>query len=161
MAQTLLVTSSEVVAECFTFTKTDTALVKDTHIELAQIGSIKPILGKDLFDVIIAHKAAGTLTANEANLVDNYIKRPLLWYSYANCLVNIFNQTGSAGIVQHNPEFGNQVSQSSFANSKAEAIRTADSYRDVLKKYLDENTTLFPLYLSGNPFKSSFGIIID
>lgn len=161
MAQTLLVTSAEVVAECFTFQKTDTYLVKNTHIEAAQLNSIEPILGADLYAQIIAHKAAGTLTANETILVNDYIKRPLLWYSYANSIINIVNQTGSAGIVQHNTEFGNQSGQAAIANTTAEAIRLADTYRAVLKKYLDANSTLYPLYATSYPFKKSFGIILD
>ena len=161
MAQTLLVTSAEVVAECFTFVKTDVALVKNTHIEAAQLNSIEPILGSDLYAQIIAHKAANTLTANELILVNDYIKRPLLWYSYANSIINIVNQTGSAGIIQHNPEFGNQVGQAAIANTTAEAIRLADTYRAVLKKYLDANSILYPLYATSYPFKKSFGIILD
>jgi len=163
MAQTLLATSAEVVAECFTFTKTDTSLVKNTHIELAQLNNIKPILGQDLYDLIIAHKAANTLTASELILVNDYIKRPLFWYSYANSLINVFNQTGSGGVVQHSNEFGNQVSQAGYANTKAEATRTADSYAEILRTYLNENSTTFPLYLSGQNTnkKIGFGIILD
>jgi len=160
MAQTLLISPSEVVAECFTMTKTDTSLVKNTHIEAAQINSIKPILGEDLYATIIAHKAANTLTANELILVNDYIKLPLKWYSYANCLINIFNQTGSGGIVNHRDEFGNQVSASGFNLTQAEANRIGDTYREVLKKYLDDNSILFPDYKKAT-FVKSFGIIID
>jgi hypothetical protein len=163
MAQTLLATSAEVVAECFTFANTDSALVKNTHIELAQMNNIKPILGQELYDLIIAHKAANTLTGAETTLVNDYIKRPLLWYAYANSLINVFNQTGSGGIVQHSNEFGNQVSQTGYANSKAEATRTADSYAEILRTYLNENSSTFPLYLSGQNTskKIGFGIILD
>lgn len=160
MAQTLLITPSEVVAECFTFTNTDTSLVKNTHIEAAQINSIKPILGQELYDQIIAHKAANSLTANETTLVNDYIKIPLKWYSYANCLINIYNQTGSGGIVNHKEEFGTQVGSSGFNLTQSEANRIGDTYRDVLKKYLDDNYTLFPLYKKAT-FVKSFGIIID
>lgn len=161
MAQTLLITASDVVTECFTFVNTDPSLVKNTHIEAAQLNSIKPILGQELYDTIIAHKAANTLTSDETALINNYIKRPLMWYSYANCLINVFNQSGANGVFQQRNEFGSSVSQAAFANSKAEATRIADSYGEILRKYLEDNTTTFPLYKKESETKYSFGIILD
>ena len=75
-----LITASEVISTAFTNTNTDTALIKDSFIEIAQYNHLRPVIGEDLYNKIISEKTAEvtwkkiigcSLTTGSANLVSN------------------------------------------------------------------------------------------
>lgn len=54
-----LITASEVISKSFTNSNTDTALIKDSFIDIAQYNHLKPVIGEDLYNLIISEKNAG------------------------------------------------------------------------------------------------------
>ncbi len=75
-----LITASEVISKAFTNSNTDTTLIKDGFIEIAQYNQLKPIIGEDLYNKIISEKNEGVTwkstigvdtTTGSANLVSN------------------------------------------------------------------------------------------
>ena len=53
-----LITASEVISKAFTNSNTDTALIKDSFIEIAQYNHLRPVLGEDLYNKLMSEKSA-------------------------------------------------------------------------------------------------------
>lgn len=76
-----LITASEVISKAFTNANTDTALIKDSFIEIAQRNHLKPVIGDELYNRIINEKEAnvtwsvsgGGITAAGSNAISNYM----------------------------------------------------------------------------------------
>ena len=51
-----LITASEVISKAFTNSNTDTALIKDSFIEIAQYNHLRPAIGEDLYNLIISER---------------------------------------------------------------------------------------------------------
>ncbi len=56
-----LITASEVISKAFTNSNTDTALIKDSFIEIAQYNHLRPAIGEDLYNLIISEKSASVV----------------------------------------------------------------------------------------------------
>jgi hypothetical protein len=56
------VTAQQVINNTFTNTNTDTNLIKTTTIEQTQIKHLKPVLTKDLYDLIVTENNASSLS---------------------------------------------------------------------------------------------------
>ena len=54
-----LITASEVISIAFTNANTDTALIKDSFIEIAQYNHLRPVIGEDLYNKIMSIKNSG------------------------------------------------------------------------------------------------------
>ena len=69
-----LITASEVISKAFTNSNTDTALIKDSFIEIAQYNHLRPVLGEDLYNKLMSEKSASvvcTITASSATVADS------------------------------------------------------------------------------------------
>ena len=56
---TKLITASEVISIAFTNANTDTALIKDSFIDIAQYNHLRPVIGEDLYNKIMSIKNSG------------------------------------------------------------------------------------------------------
>ena len=45
-----IITASEVISKAFTNSNTDTALIKDSFIDIAQYNHLRPVIGEDLYN---------------------------------------------------------------------------------------------------------------
>lgn len=54
-----LITASEVISIAFTNANTDTALIKDSFIDIAQYNHLRPVIGEDLYNKIMSIKNSG------------------------------------------------------------------------------------------------------
>lgn len=69
-----LITASEVISKAFTNSNTDTALIKDSFIEIAQYNHLRPVIGEDLYNKLMSEKSASvvwTITAASTTVVDS------------------------------------------------------------------------------------------
>ena len=75
-----LITASDVISKGFTNANTDTALIKDSFIDIAQHNHLRPAIGEDLYNKIISEKNEGVTwkstipvdtTIGSANLASN------------------------------------------------------------------------------------------
>ena len=64
-----LITASEVISKAFTNSNTDTALIKDSFVEIAQYNHLRPVIGEDLYNKIISEKNAGVVWSLTATCV--------------------------------------------------------------------------------------------
>ena len=86
-----LITASEVISKAFTNSNTDTSLIKDSFIEIAQYNHLRPVIGEDLYNKIISEKATGEEDSDTAGL----------WKSTASvaCVNQSVNLTGGSVLV--------------------------------------------------------------
>lgn len=56
-----LITASEVISKAFTNSNTDTALIKDSFIDIAQYNHLRPVIGEDLYNLIISEKSSNVV----------------------------------------------------------------------------------------------------
>ena len=64
-----LITASEVISKAFTNSNTDTALIKDSFIDIAQYNHLRPVIGEDLYNLIVSEKNAGVVWSLTATCV--------------------------------------------------------------------------------------------
>jgi hypothetical protein len=144
MAQ--LITALEIITTCFTNKSTDTALLKTQLIEIAQEEHIRPILGQDLYDLIVAENETQVYTGLNATLHTTYIKPCLAFYVKFEALPDMNMNTTSKGIISNNSEFGSQVSSAQRAELSIKVRSHADTLRDKMIRYIEDNPTSFTLY---------------
>ena len=69
------VTPSDVISTAFTNQATDTALISDAILEIAELAHIKPELGLDMYEELkIQNDSTGTLTSANSMLLQYYLK---------------------------------------------------------------------------------------
>lgn len=56
-----LITASEVISKAFTNSNTDTSLIKDSFIDIAMYNHLRPVIGEDLYNLIMSEKNAGVV----------------------------------------------------------------------------------------------------
>ena len=74
------VTASEVISTSFTNQSTDTALISDAILEIAELAHIKPELGLDMFEELKTQSHNSTLTTANSDLLTHYLKPALCWF---------------------------------------------------------------------------------
>lgn len=114
----------------------DSNLIKEGYIEAAQLGNIKPLLGTDFFDDVIA--SPGTYT----DLLV-YIKNCLAFYTLVIALPFIHVHLVSQGIQVNFTDYG-QAATDRQRSDLAEASKImADIYQTELIRYLTDNITTY------------------
>lgn len=63
-----LITASEVISKAFTNSNTDTALIKDSFIEIAQYNHLRPVIGEDLYNKLMSEKSASVVWSYTASV---------------------------------------------------------------------------------------------
>jgi len=149
MARTLLIDMDYIKDNSILDSNVDERLMIDA-LWTAQREYIKPILGTNLFDDIIAKAGAGTLAGNDLILVNTYIAPCLLKYL-------VFEMTPILSFKYRNKGVVQQTSENSQATSFDDLNHLLNRWRDKAEmfaediiNYLVANHTLFPLYTSNS-----------
>lgn len=75
-----LITATEVISKAFTNSNTDTSLIKDSFIDIAMYNHLRPVIGEDLYNLIISEKNANvtwkytissSITSGSKDIVDD------------------------------------------------------------------------------------------
>ena len=100
-----LVTAAEVISNSFTNANTDTALISNNTILLAELAHIKPAFGRKFYEEIKTQHNNGTLTTANQTLVDDFLTRCLCWFVRFEVINEVQSNSTSAGIVHNIDEF--------------------------------------------------------
>lgn len=126
----------------------DTKLLAPT-LTMVQDLYLQKILGTPLYDdfktKIIADDTLNTYPTYKALLVD-YIKPVLIYYVCMNSLYAIRYRLMNKGVLVKNSENSSPADSIELKVLKDEFRNIAESYAELLTKYLKENTATFPLY---------------
>lgn len=139
---TLLVTAAEVVTYAFNDKNFLSAKILDTNIEIAQEALLRPALGDDLFEALIAT----TPTGDNKTLVDTYLKKAIAYYVKYAILPDFVAHVANTGLSVMQP-----VGTISASDKQVGLIReqAKENARILLKsaiRYIEDNSTKYPLY---------------
>ena len=142
------VTASEVISTAFTNQATDTALISDAILEIAELAHIKPELGLDMYEELKTQNHNGTLTAANSDLLTHYLKPALCWFARFEVMNEIQYNTTSAGLVINTSDFSNPASVEQFNQMKSDTFRKAQVLLDDMIAYIthEDQVNDYPLY---------------
>ena len=142
------VTASEVISTAFTNQATDTALISDAILEIAELAHIKPELGLDMFEELKTQNHNGTLTTANSDLLTHYLKPALCWFVRFEVMNEIQYNTTSAGLVVNVSDFSTPANVEQFNQMKSDTFRKAQVLLDDMIAYIthDDQLNDYPLY---------------
>jgi hypothetical protein len=142
------VTASEVISTAFTNQATDTALISDAILEIAELAHIKPELGLDMYEELKTQNNNGTLTTANSDLLTHYLKPALCWFARFEVMNEIQYNTTSAGLVINTSDFSNPASVEQFNQMKSDTFRKAQVLLDDMIAYITHQDQVndYPLY---------------
>ena len=119
-------------------------------VRTAQDKYLKNLLGTILFEYLQAQITANTvsgLSVYYQDLLDDYIKNTLIWYTSVEYIPFSSVQFKSNGAVKQKSEQGESPSKNEIDYLKAQAQQNADYYALRLQNYLIAYSTNIPQYL--------------
>ena len=142
------VTASEVISTAFTNQATDTALISDAILEIAELAHIKPELGLDMFEELKTQNHNGTLTTANSDLITHYLKPALCWFVRFEVMNEIQYNTTSAGLVVNVSDFSTPANVEKFNQMKTDTFRKAQVLLNDMIAYIthDDQLNDYPLY---------------
>ena len=142
------VTASEVVANAFTNQATDTALISDSILDIAELAHIKPELGLDFYEELKTQNHNGTLTTPNQTLVTHFLKPALYWYVRFEVMNEIQYNTTSAGLVVNVSEFSSPANVEQFNQMKSDTFRKAKVFLEDMLAYIrhQDQQRQYPLF---------------
>ena len=154
-----MMNAAEIVTIAITRKNYDPAIFKESVIEAAELEYIKPILGADLYDEIRTQYRAETLTALNRTLVNDYLKKVLAYYTVYMCLPTMMVDISSVGMQLNSTEFSSPISSGLRAEVGQSIQSIAKAFTDKAVQYLEDNSTDYPLYNSGDNVENDTSII--
>lgn len=142
------VTPSDVISTAFTNQATDTALISDAILEIAELAHIKPELGLDMYEELKTQNHNGTLTTANSDLLTHYLKPALCWFARFEVMNEIQYNTTSAGLVINTSDFSNPAGVEQFNQMKSDTFRKAQVLLDDMIAYIthQDQVNNYPLY---------------
>ena len=142
------VTASEVISTAFTNQATDTALISDAILEIAELAHIKPELGLDMYEELKTQNHNGTLTNANSDLLTHYLKPALCWFVRFEVMNEIQYNTTSAGLVVNVSDFSTPANVEQFNQMKSDTFRKAQVLLDDMIAYIthEDQVNNYPLY---------------
>lgn len=117
------------------------------EIKTAQDLYLEPALGTPLFNRLCDGIAAGNLTADETELLNNYVTDALCYYVLMCLPVPITAQFYNNGLLRKTDANTTQLSMSEINDAMNHYKQRADHYKQRLINFLVVNSTRYPLYL--------------
>lgn len=108
-------------------------------IKTCQDMYILPLLGTALFERLQAGIDANNLTADETNLLNNYIRDCLIYYVVSELPDTLSYQFWNKGVLRKTNEGSETASQSELIDLKNKYKNWAEFYGERIVKYLIEN----------------------
>lgn len=143
----LLINADEVVDISFVEGKNFTrAKIKDTQILTSQYNWIKPVLGKNFYNSLLSEIKDDSIGENNQMLLDDYIKPCLAYYVKFVVMPDLMLQLTNKGGQKAHSEFSTTISASERGEKREAAKRTADTLKQILVDYLNDNHSDFPNY---------------
>lgn len=121
-------------------------------VEVAQDTHIQNYLGGKLYnkmqELIINDTIDLSTNSNYKNLLNNYVKPMLIWFSQAEYIPFSAFQISNGGVYKHTSENSESASMEELNMLARRALETAEFYTRRFMDYMDFNSELFPEYTS-------------
>jgi len=151
-----LVTSVDVKL-CIASSNFDADLITKDIIKLAEITHIEKTIGREFYEELVTqHDSAGTLSAANQILMDDYMTRCLSWFVKLEVLNDVMFNTTSSGVMQNIDDFSQGVSPKQFDLIKQDVYRKANLFLQDMLDYMNDefNIANFPTYKKTKPESS-------
>jgi len=148
-----LVTAAEVISNSFTNANTDTALISDNTILLAELAHLKSEIGTKFYEEIKTQHNDGTLTTANQTLMDDFLTRCLCWFVRFEVINEIQSNSTSMGVVSNIDEFATIIDPSELNVYKQDTYRKAEIYLRDMIDYMndDDQSGDYPTYEANKP----------
>lgn len=137
-----IATIAEVITAAFT-RPINVARIPTGMINAVQVKHILPILGEDFYNDVIANPA------NYATLL-TYLKPIVAHYVRFTILPDIFSEVSNTGINKVPGNNRTAGTTEDLGSMRQSTLDIAGLYVKALTKYLNDNETIYPLYIKGN-----------
>ena len=144
-----LVTASEVISNSFTNQATDTSLISDNIITIAELAHIKSELGLDFYEELkTQNDSTGTLSADNTTLMTHFLKPCLCWFVRFEVMNDLTFNTTSSGVVSNIDEFSVIATPEQFNMMKQDTYRKAKVLLDDMIAFIqhEDQNTKYPLF---------------
>ena len=125
----------------------DDKLLKSAIKEAQEI-FIRDIIGSGLYDELQSQAFSGTLTALNVELMDKYIAPCLKYYTLVESMLPLTFKFLNKSVSTRTAEFSQPIGTSELSLIEQRYRDKAEYYAERLRKYLQENSTDYPLYLN-------------
>jgi len=123
-------------------------------VEVAQDTHIQNYLGGTLYKKLQTLILNGTIdevaNVNYKNLLDDYVKPMLIWFTQSDYLPFAAFQVGNGGVYKHRSENADTVTMEEINMLINRASETAEFYTRRFMDYMDSNSHLYPEYTTVN-----------
>ena len=161
---TILISADEVIQMTGIRRGTDTALLNRHLIDAVQEEYIRPILGKDLFDLLLSEVSVCIFTGLNEELWKDHVKPVLAHYVWHKALPQLHMQTTNSGIQVNMSDFANSATNEQRADLSSSVSSIADSLVEKMVRWLEDNEDQFADWSKGVEITSDInktgGIII-
>lgn len=148
-----LITPQEVIALALPGKNLDTALVADS-IPIASLKYIKPLLGAELYNTLVAESVGQTFTGLNQTLCNDYLKDALARYVIYEALPLMKAEITSNGIQTPSIDFHVPVNDTDFAMLRNKMASDAELLAKEMADYIKSNPSSFPDYTHCNDSSS-------
>lgn len=148
-----LVTAAEVISNSFTNANTDTALVSNSTLLLAELAHLKEAIGKKFYEELKTQHNDGTLTTANQTLMDDFLIRTLCWFARFEVINEVQSNSSSMGIVHNIDEFSTIIDPAELNAYKQDTYRKSEIYLQDMIEFLNDpdNSADYPTYTANAP----------
>lgn len=140
----LMTDETTIKATTFIDENVDVNLIRST-IEAAQDLYILPILGTALYNEVLSQISAETLTVANTNLLNNYIRKALVWWTLSEGVDVFTYKIRNKGVLKETSENTQTVSLEEIKRLIDKFRNRAEEYSERTTKFLFENQSTYPL----------------
>ena len=149
MADALWITEDYLMENSIISEDTDVKIITPNIIYCQDI-YLKPLLGTTLFDEIQAAINAQTYTADQTTLLNDYLKKVLMYYVLHESAPDFKFRFENKGILNKNSNNTQEANLDELRYITARFKVKAEVYAERTTAFLLANPTLYPSYISGN-----------
>ena len=131
-----LATAGEVIEQSFTNANTDPYLISNDTIVMAELAHIKPLLGVKFYGELKEENDTGTLTAKNLEFMTYYLIPALCWMTRFEVILEIQNNSSSAGVVTNLDEFAEAVNSDELNVYRQSTYRKGKLFLSDMMDYL-------------------------
>ena len=132
----------------------------EPFIKMAETFHLRPVLGENLDDSLLAMVSGDTLSGASYTLVNEYIVPCSLWYSIYEALPFVWTRMNSKGLTRGFSDTTQSLDKKEYELIKQEMWDKAVMYKNRLIEYLNDNSSTYPLYGSCVGKGNSTGIFL-
>jgi len=115
-------------------------------IKRAQLIHVQSYLGTDLYEELQVASKAGTLTAIQAALIEDYIHPMLIYWTLHEYISVAAYTVSNKGILKHSDETADTVTRDEIEHLISRHKATAEHFTNRLIKFLCDNSSQHPSY---------------